>query len=375
MFLNCNTITVSAADEIECTYSSKGVLTIKGTGTVKFSDIKKSTEDEVGYGVKKIIVKEGITGIEAKCFYSAFEEVTSVELPDTLTYLGEGAFEGCESLKEIRLSKNIVEIPNRCFAYCYNLSNVEIPDGVQRICRNAFLKCERLEELVLPRSMSVWEMPVKGCAMLKKIKNNSAIDCELDDCQGKKTWRVNKKKVKKIAAGTVAAASGRKYKIRYDLLGGKVLKKLPSAYEYGSNMKLPDYVSKAGYSFLGWFNWKENQPYYRTDLSPSLAENVTLTPFWVKYKVQNISGRKIKVTLDQSGAAVRFGSYYVRYSTNRNMKKAKVIHAQKAAGNSKVINGLKKNRYYYIQIACTEGDDDFDNDNIWVGKRKVYVER
>ena len=200
MFSNCNTITVSASDEIECTYSPKGVLTIKGTGTVKFSDIKKSTEDEVGYGVKKIIVKEGITGIEAKCFYSAFEEVTSVELPDTLTYLGEGAFEGCESLKEIRLSENIVEIPNRCFAYCYNLSNVEIPDGVQRICRNAFLKCERLEELVLPRSMSVWEMTVKGCAMLKKIKNNSAIDCELDDCQGKKTWRVNKKKVKKIAA-------------------------------------------------------------------------------------------------------------------------------------------------------------------------------
>ena len=40
-----------------------------------------------------------------------------------------------------------------------------------------------------------------------------------------------------------------------------------------------------------------------------------------------------------------------------------------------MINGLKKNRYYYIQIACTDGDDDFDNDNIWVGKRKVYVER
>lgn len=57
------------------------------------------------------------------------------------------------------------------------------------------------------------------------------------------------------------------------------------------------------------------------------------------------------------------------------MKKTKVIHTQKDAGNSKVINGLKKNRYYYIQIACTEGDDDFDNDNIWVGKRKVYVER
>ena len=48
LFSNCNTITVSASDEIECTYSPKGVLTIKGTGTVKFSDIKKSTEDEVG---------------------------------------------------------------------------------------------------------------------------------------------------------------------------------------------------------------------------------------------------------------------------------------------------------------------------------------
>ena len=61
--------------------------------------------------------------------------------------------------------------------------------------------------------------------MLKKIKNNSAIDCELDDCQGKKTWRVNKKKVKKIAAGTVAAASGRKYKIRYDFAGRKGIEK------------------------------------------------------------------------------------------------------------------------------------------------------
>lgn len=364
----------SAANEIECIYSSKGVLTIKGTGTVKFSDIRKSTDDEVGYGVKKIIVKEGIKGIEEKCFYSAFEEVISVELPNTLTYLGNGAFEGCENLKKVRLSENIVQIPDRCFAYCVNLSNVKIPNCVQRIGKNAFLKCERLEELVLPRNMSVWKMPIKGCAMLKKIKNNSTVDCELDDCHGNKTWHVNKKEVKKIAAGTVAIASGKKYKIQYDLLGGKALKKLPTAYEYGSNMKLSDHVSKKGYSFLGWFNWKENQPYYRTDVSPALAKNVILTPFWAKYKVQSIRGGKIKVTLDQRDAVVRFGSFYVRYSTNRNMKNAKVIYTQKAMGNSKVIKGLKKDRYYYIQIACTEGDDDFDNDNIWLGKRKVYVD-
>lgn len=62
---------VNAAEpNIECSYSPKeGILTVKGTGVLKYSDIKKCVKSPQ-YKVVEIIVEEGVTGIENECVFA-----------------------------------------------------------------------------------------------------------------------------------------------------------------------------------------------------------------------------------------------------------------------------------------------------------------
>ena len=55
-------------------------------------------------------------------------------MPESLTTIGQSAFEGCSSLEEIDLSNTKVDtIPSGTFAYCYNLTEVKLPKDLKTI--------------------------------------------------------------------------------------------------------------------------------------------------------------------------------------------------------------------------------------------------
>ena len=51
-------------------------------------------------------------------------------MSDTVTEVGISAFEGCESLKELKLSKELVSSGEKSFANCKELEKVEIPKSL-----------------------------------------------------------------------------------------------------------------------------------------------------------------------------------------------------------------------------------------------------
>ena len=108
-----------------------------------------------------------------------------------------------------------------------------IPSSVKTIEKGAFYGCKYLKKLVLPKSLLTWINPIQKCPSLKKIVNRSYLDLNLDDCKGYKKWYVNGKKVTTVFAQKTAVAKGKKYIIKYNLLGGRASKKLPSVYRYG----------------------------------------------------------------------------------------------------------------------------------------------
>lgn len=65
----------------------------------------------MGIGVKRVIVEEGITEMEAYCL-SDFLDMTDLELPDSLQKIGKQAFRGCRQLKKVKLPSRISEIKN-----------------------------------------------------------------------------------------------------------------------------------------------------------------------------------------------------------------------------------------------------------------------
>ena len=71
--------------------------------------------------------------------------LTSIEIPSTVTTIGNYAFSNCRNLKEIKLNEGLLEIEGFSFWYCTSLTNIIIPDSVEKIGNGAFLDCDSLE--------------------------------------------------------------------------------------------------------------------------------------------------------------------------------------------------------------------------------------
>lgn len=95
----------------------------------------------------------------------------SVEIPDEVIKIAEGAFKGCSSLQKISLPKNLKEIPPSMFEGCGKLSSINIPDGVVKIGDRAFDSCKSLDDVIMPNSVTTLGSKVfHGCFFLRNIK-------------------------------------------------------------------------------------------------------------------------------------------------------------------------------------------------------------
>ncbi len=87
----------------------------------------------------------------------AFEYCTSLEsvtIPDSVKYLGESAFEYCSNLKDVKIGKGITKIKKDTF-YCVNIESIIIPEGVTEIEESAFCGCFNLSSVSLPDSLEI----------------------------------------------------------------------------------------------------------------------------------------------------------------------------------------------------------------------------
>lgn len=86
----------------------------------------------------------------------AFEECdfSSVTIPNSVTYIGSGAFMYCRKLKSVSIPKEIVSIEPRTFQNCVSLTTVEIPDSVTSIGDYAFSSCWELENIEIPNGIA-----------------------------------------------------------------------------------------------------------------------------------------------------------------------------------------------------------------------------
>lgn len=77
------------------------------------------------------------------------ESITSVIVPDGVTEIGWGAFEGCTSLTSIDIPNSVTKIGHGAFKGCTSLTSIDIPDSVTEIGDGAFLRCTSLKKIVV----------------------------------------------------------------------------------------------------------------------------------------------------------------------------------------------------------------------------------
>ena len=68
-------------------------------------------------------------------------------IPDSVTSIGEYAFEGCLNLKRIAIPNSVTEIRKGAFDSCRNLSAITIPESVSLMSIFAFWYCANLKEI------------------------------------------------------------------------------------------------------------------------------------------------------------------------------------------------------------------------------------
>ncbi len=107
-----------------------------------------------------------VTEIGDRAFYN-YDKLRYIEIPDSVTTIGDFAFSGCWSLggkseegeKEstyvsVTIPNSVTEIGESAFAGCGRLTSLTIPDSVTTIGKDAFSFCWRLEQVTIGESVT-----------------------------------------------------------------------------------------------------------------------------------------------------------------------------------------------------------------------------
>ena len=88
-----------------------------------------------------------------KAFYKC-EGITSVYIPNSITYIDVNAFNGCTGLTEVTIPGSVGIIDGYAFTCCHNLKSVTLNEGTKTIEYNAFLACTSLSSIDIPASVT-----------------------------------------------------------------------------------------------------------------------------------------------------------------------------------------------------------------------------
>lgn len=128
--------------------------------------------------IESVDLPNGLSTIE----YWAFEgaSIRSIEIPDTVTEVGEVAFRFCRNLEHVKLSAGLTEIPRQMFSSCYKLKELDIPSNIKYIRYSALAWCDGLEilhlhdgleEIVFEGPMLIREGKLREVVFPKTLKN------------------------------------------------------------------------------------------------------------------------------------------------------------------------------------------------------------
>ena len=126
--------------------------------SVSFSKGLKVIGDDAFYRATLISVYlyEGVTTVGQNAFAtnSGYNsgKIRVAELPESLTDLGQGAFDGQQDLSVVKLPSGLKELKSSVFAYCNSLTTIALPAGLEKIGDGTFYSAG-ITEITFPSSL------------------------------------------------------------------------------------------------------------------------------------------------------------------------------------------------------------------------------
>jgi hypothetical protein len=114
-------------------------------------------------------IPNSVTSIGDSAFESC-SNLTSVTIPDSVSSIGRNAFRFCSNLTSVTIGDSVTSIGEYAFYSCSNLTSVTIPNSVTSIGIYAFYSCTNLTSVTIPNSVSsIREGAFDSCTNLTSI--------------------------------------------------------------------------------------------------------------------------------------------------------------------------------------------------------------
>jgi hypothetical protein len=103
--------------------------------------------------INAVTIPNSVTNIGDSAFQSC-ASLTSIAIPNSVTNIGASAFRSCTSLTNVTIPNSVTSIGDFAFHSCTNLTSVTIPNSVTSIGTDAFDECTSLTGITIPNSVT-----------------------------------------------------------------------------------------------------------------------------------------------------------------------------------------------------------------------------
>ena len=131
-------------------------------------------------------IPDSVTSIGELAFDNC-DSLTSIVIPNSVTSIGEWAFANCSNLTSVTLGNSVTSIGGSAFFYCTNLTSVTLGNSVTSIGNGAFEDCASLTSIVIPDSVtSIGALAFSWCTNLTSVTLGNSVtsigDCAFAGC-------------------------------------------------------------------------------------------------------------------------------------------------------------------------------------------------
>ena len=121
------------------------------------------------YSLTSVTIPNSVTSIGNNAFREC-RGLTSVTIPNSVTSIGDFAFWKCRDLSSVTIPNSVNSIGGSAFGSCSSLTSVTIPNSVTSIGNNAFWDCSGLTSVTIPNSVtSIGDDAFSGCSGLTSV--------------------------------------------------------------------------------------------------------------------------------------------------------------------------------------------------------------
>ncbi len=119
-------------------------------------------------GLKNVTIPTSVTSIGSMSLTKS--GITTIDIPNSVKSIGSYAFNGCEELQSAIISNSVVSIPSYLFQDCTKLTKVSLPNSINDINESAFEGCTSLSNIEIPNSVTrIGNNTFYGCTSLSSF--------------------------------------------------------------------------------------------------------------------------------------------------------------------------------------------------------------